>query len=97
MLFIFVGDFIIIPSFASSSSSLSKEYDYSILKSESIYFVITFSLFFIELIFNGLSVRFDQYPATSALLMLYLLIIWPIVFNGGMEWPYSFLDTSSAI
>lgn len=51
-----------------------------------------------ELILNTLRVRFDQYPATFAWLVFYLLIIWPMAFNGNInQWPYSFMRTDTVL
>ena len=88
ILFIFIGDCIIL-GFSSSDSGY-----YQVL-TESLYLSLAFFIFIVELLFNGLTVRFDQYPAVVALLILYLMIIWPIVFTGRMKWPYSFLETST--
>jgi hypothetical protein len=55
-------------------------------------------LLFVEMLLNNMKVRFDQYPATAAYLMLYLFVVWPSVFTGAMQfWPYPFLDTGNGI
>jgi predicted RecA/RadA family phage recombinase len=47
-----------------------------------------------ELFLNNINVRFDQYPATIAWTVMYLLFVWPAVFTGAMEgWPYRLLQT----
>jgi hypothetical protein len=52
----------------------------------------------VEMLLNNMKVRFDQYPATAAYLMLYLFVVWPSVFTGAMQfWPYPFLDTGNGI
>lgn len=47
-----------------------------------------------ELVFSTIRVRFDQYPATIAYIMVYLLMMWPSVFTGIIpDWPYSVFRT----
>ena len=55
---------------------------------------LTVVVLLFELVLNNINVRFDQYPATIAWTILYLLFIWPAVFTKQMkEWPYSLLQT----
>lgn len=58
--------------------------------------IVTLTSLILELLMNNIDVRFDQYPATAAFLMMYLLFIWPTVTFGNLDnWPYDILSVSS--
>lgn len=60
--------------------------------------IVVLAFLLLDIFFNNLKVRFDQYPATAAFLMCYFLVIWPSVFTGAMSsWPYRVLRTDSSI
>lgn len=59
--------------------------------------VLSILLFLLELSLNNFQVRLDQYPCSLGWVCLYLLVLWPLVFNGQLRtWPYGLLQTSSA-
>lgn len=58
---------------------------------------ISICLLFLDLGLNNFKFRFDQFPASIAWVVFYLLCIWPAVFIGSMrKWPYPFMAVDSS-
>mmetsp|Transcript_2309 Transcript_2309/g.3166 ORF Transcript_2309/g.3166 Transcript_2309/m.3166 type:complete len:458 (+) Transcript_2309:127-1500(+) len=60
--------------------------------------MLSLLLFLLELLLNNYQVRLDQYPCSLGWVCVYLLVVWPLVYNGQLRtWPYSLLQTATAI
>ena len=87
---------------AGSSSCFAVVFDYMFMKASNnsmiliLARVVTVTSLLLELLMNNIDVRFDQYPAAAAFVMVYFFYIWPTVVLGPRhDWPYDLLSTSS--
>ena len=60
--------------------------------------LISLAPFATEFFMNNLEVRLDQYPSSAMWFLLYLMLIWPLVYDGQLPgWPNNYLQTANSL